>query len=133
MPSDNTRPKSTALPASWTAWWFPRCEAHLRAVTVELTWWGHDFPDGPPDAEDALILLRRTAAGLRAAGPGPHGAETAALLLRATGPLEAAQAFTRRLEPQVLPLVSHHFGTAARRLAAAREHLDAGGPVPRVP
>ncbi|MFE7564938.1 hypothetical protein [Kitasatospora sp. NPDC057500] len=122
-------PKTVDLPASWTAWWFRRCEAHLRAVTVELSWWGHDFSDGPPDAEDALILLRRTAAGLRASGPGAQGAGTAALLLRATAPLEAAEAFTRKLDPHVLPLVSHHFGTAARHLAAAREHLAANGPL----
>ncbi|WP_380282707.1 hypothetical protein [Kitasatospora purpeofusca] len=128
MPIDNMSPNSATLPASWTAWWFRRCETHLQAVTVELSWWGHDFSDGPPDAEDALILLRRTAAGLQAAGPGPQGAETAALLLRATTPLEAAEAFTRRLGPQVLPLVSHHFGTAARHLAAAREHLASGTP-----
>ncbi|MER5352259.1 hypothetical protein ABT093_18265 [Kitasatospora sp. NPDC002551] len=117
----------TALPASWTAWWFRRCEAHLHDVTSELSWWGHDFTEGPPDAEDALILLRRTASGLQASGPGPQGAQTAAMLLRATAPLEAARAFTRRLDPQVLPLVSHHFGAAARHLAAAREHLGAAG------
>ncbi|MFE2109496.1 hypothetical protein ACFXAF_27055 [Kitasatospora sp. NPDC059463] len=119
-------PKTAILPATWTDWWFRRCETHLGAVTAELSWWGHEFPDGPPDAEDALILLRRTAAGLRSSGPGPHGTETAALLLRATAPLEAAEAFTRRLDPRVLPLVSHHFGTAARHLAAAREHLAPG-------
>ncbi|MFE7192583.1 hypothetical protein [Kitasatospora sp. NPDC057541] len=122
-------PRTAILPASWTTWWFRRCELHLRAVTVELSWWGHEFPDGPPDAEDALILLRRTAAGLKAAaGAGPQGPETAELLLRATAPLEAAEAFTRRPEPQVLPLVSHHFAAAARHLAAAREHLATVGP-----
>ncbi|MFB7470217.1 hypothetical protein [Kitasatospora sp. NPDC056184] len=128
MPSDNMGPNTATLPASWTTWWFRRCETHLQAVTVELSWWGHDFPDGPPDAEDALILLRRTAACLRDSDPDAPGAETAALLLRATAPLEAAEAFTRTLAPRLLPLVSHHFGTAARHLAAAREHRTSARP-----
>ncbi|MFB6890977.1 hypothetical protein ACFCX4_16890 [Kitasatospora sp. NPDC056327] len=127
MPSDDESPKTAPLPAAWTAWWFRRCEVHLEAVTVELSRWGHDFPDGPPDAEDALILLRRSLAGLREAGAGARAEQTAALLLRAVPPLEAAQAFTRRLEPRVLPLVSHHFRAAARHLTAAREHFAAAG------
>ncbi|MGV9268320.1 hypothetical protein ACWDRR_27055 [Kitasatospora sp. NPDC003701] len=126
MPTENPPPRAAAS----TVYWAGRCDAHARSLELELASWGHCFPDGPPDAEDALILLRRTVGEVRAAGPGPH-ARTAALLERAVAPLEAARLLTARtLTPAVLPLVSHHLRTAASALAAARAHLAATGAAP---
>ncbi|MEV0535399.1 hypothetical protein [Kitasatospora sp. NPDC050463] len=126
MPTENPSPRATAS----TVLWAGRCDAHARSVEMELASWGHRFPDGPPDAEDALILLRRTVGEVRAAGPGLP-ARTADLLERATVPLEAARLLTARtLTPAVLPLVSHHLRVAAAALAAARAHLAAAGAVP---
>ncbi|MFF2045898.1 hypothetical protein ACFVVX_36310 [Kitasatospora sp. NPDC058170] len=123
MQSENPRPLP---PSASTVFWAGRCDQHARAVEYELTWWGHEFPDGPPDAEDALILLRRTIGETRSSGLGER---TADLLEEATAPLDAARRHTARaISPVLLPLIAHHLRTAATALAATRTHLAANAP-----
>ncbi|WP_406193157.1 hypothetical protein OH807_02255 [Kitasatospora sp. NBC_01560] len=130
MPTENPPPPPPrpSLPTAFTVRWAGRCDHHSLAVERELQWWGHCFPDGPPDAEDALILLRRTIGEVRASGLDLR-AHTADLLEHAVGPLDAAGKFTRHtITPAILPLVAHHLRSAATALADTRAHLTDNAP-----
>ncbi|MED7952934.1 hypothetical protein [Streptomyces sp. BE303] len=139
----STQSQSPPPPTASLVFWAGRCDHHARTVELELARWGHEFPDGPPDAEDSLILLRRTvgelrsdagadalhADGLRAEALGADRFRVADLLERAAGPLEAARQFTARtLSPALLPLIAHHLRTAGAALATARTSVQAGAP-----
>ncbi|MEV6207286.1 hypothetical protein [Kitasatospora sp. NPDC051914] len=119
------------------SWWQRRRLEWIVCLAAELRGtWGHDFAEGLPDADDLLVLVRRTAGQAAAAAADRRPAaeavtaairEAAQHLADAVPALEAAA----RLWPtRACALACAQLGAAARSMADAAQALGSAAAPP---